>query len=400
MSSKLLRPALVAALFLALSPPVLAVDRASEAERVRLSEEMHRLARRSAWQGVEDAFEELVKLAERGVPVPASDYLLGAEAARNLGDIQAAWERLVEARKLKPTPEITGRIEAIEANYGRVTLSADSRYVGDTQLAPAEMPFAADQRKAITYAQGRIMAERSFTGMLPAGDYTFGPRSFTVTPGAGPVVVKLTEADGIQKEKGLAFVGPRVDVGPAFTVAGQPSYHEGELHPDGFSGVGARAGVGLELGMHSGFGALVEVGWHGAFGGRPDLAEDPAYEADGSSLNLGFGWLAGTWRTGDFGLALGPVLAAGMAKSTGLSEYCSNQSCPGIDASDPSALQYQSMSGSIVSFGGSLGASIGFLDIGGLQLGAGVQLGAQSDSARLYPWGQLGLTLAPKRSDG
>ncbi len=399
MIRSLTRLSTLAALVLALSLPASAGPAEDEAERVRLSEDMKRLSRRSAWQGVDDAYRALAELAARGTEIPQEDYLLGAEAARNLGNVQGAYERLIEARKVRPSPDVTGRIEAIESAYGQAVIVVESKYDGEATLAAVEMPFAADQRKAITYAQGQVQTTRGFSGMLPFGDYTIGPKTFTVAQNA-PASVSLTAEDGVQKEKGLAFVGPRVDIGPAFTVMGDASYKEGELHPDGFSGAGGRAGVGLELGMHGGFGALVQVGWHGAFSGPPDVAEDPAYSASSRSLNMGFGWLAATYRVGDLGIALGPLLAAGVGKSSGLSGYCDGQPCTGVDATEAAALDYPPMTGSIVSAGGSLGLSYGVLDLGGLQLGVGLQAGAQTDNRRLYPWGQLGLTLAPQRSDG
>lgn len=372
-----------------------------EAERVRLSEDMKRLSRRSAWQGVEDAFRALEALVPRGVEIPMEDWMLGAEAARNLGDVQASFDRLSGARKILGTPEITGRIEAIESAYGRVLITVEPKYQGSVELAAVESPFAADQRKAISFAHGRMLAERGFTGMLPFGDYVVGTRRFTVAAGStAPTAVSLTASDGEQGEKGLAFVGPRFDVGPAFTVATQPSFQEGELHPDGFSGVGGRAGVGVELGFHGGFGGLVQVGWHGVFGGAPDLADDAAYEASGSTLQMGYGWLAGTWRVKELGVALGPILSVGVGKSSGLSEYCAGQACAGVAGAEGAALDYQSMSGSILAFGGSLGLHYGLFDLGGLRGGIGLQGGLQSDSARMYPWGQLGLTIAPQRRDG
>lgn len=396
------RLGLLAVLLLAASAgaPASAATPADEAERVRLSEDMKRLSRRNAWSGVEDAFQAMEQLADRGVEIPKEDWMLGAEAARNIGDVLASYERLIEARKIEPTPDVTGRIEAIEFNYQRVDLAVEPKYEGSYGFDIAEQPFAADQRKAINYAKGKLTAEQRFEGMLPFGDYSFGPKTFTLSKDGGPVSVALTAEDGVQKEKGLAFVGPRVDLGPAFTVASDASYKEGELHPDGFSGVGARAGVGVELGLHSGFGALVEVGYHGLFGGTPDLAEDPAYQASSSSLHQGYGWLAGTFRAGDLGLALGPVLAAGVGKASGLSGYCDGNPCEGVAAAEAAALDYQPMKGSIMSFGGSLGLSYGIVDLGGLQLGVGLLGGAQWDNARTYPWGQLGLTLAPQRRDG
>jgi hypothetical protein len=146
--------------------------------------------------------------------------------------------------------------------------------------------------------------------------------------------------------------------------------------------------VGVQLGMHGGFGGLVQVGYHGMFGGKPEATE--AFETDATGLQMGWGWLAGTFRAGNLDLALGPVLGVGVAKATGVA----------TETGAASDLDYQSMAGSIVTTGGSVAGSYLFLDLGGLKGGVGLQAGAQSDGSRLYPWGQLGLTLAPARRDG
>jgi len=382
------------------APPAHAGSAEDEAEHVRLTEDMKRLSRRSAWRGVDEAYVKLLDLEARGVVLNYDDHLMGADAATALGDISAAYDRLERSTKFRTTDEVAQRIAAIEAAFGTVNITVEPKFVGAFALSSAEMPFAADQRNAITQAQGALTESRAYRGLLPYGEYAVGPKHFSLTHDGGPVTLSLTQADGVQRAKGVAFVGPRVDVGAAFTSAGQPAFQQGELQPDAFAGAGARAGVGLQLGFESGFGGLIEVGYHGMFGSKPDVAADPSYQLSSAGMHLGYGWLAGAWRKGGLDLALGPVLGFGSARATGLGGYCAAGDCSSVTATDGSALDYQAMTGSIITTGGSVAVSYLFLDLGRMQGGVGLQGGALSDGSRFYPWGQLGFTVAPIRRDG
>lgn len=380
------RALLVAVAFALAAPAAQAQSPEDQAEKVRLVEDMKRLARRNAWRGVDEAYLKLLALQARGVALDNADHELGADAATALGDISSAYDRLKRASNMRASDEVKQRIAAIEADFGSVKLVAEPKYIGTWELSAAQMPFAADQRNAISKAQGALAAGRSYEGLLPYGAYTFGPKSFEVKPGAGLTTVTLGQEDGVQKERGVAYIGPRIDLGPAFTVVGAPSADAG-IQPDGFSGAGGRLGVGLQLGMHSGFGGLVQVGYHGLFGGREEGTE--AFETTGSSLQMGFAWLAGSWRRGGLDLSLGPVFAFGAARTTGLAEGAVFE-----------GQEYQALKGSVMSTGGSLGLSYVFMDLGSMKAGVGLQGGAQLDGARMYPWGQLGLTVAPVRREG
>ncbi|MCB9778398.1 MAG: hypothetical protein H6742_07540 [Alphaproteobacteria bacterium] len=388
---------LLAGVALFTSAPADAATPEEQAEAVRLTEDMKRLARRQTWRGVDESYRKLEPLLASGVEVTYDDHVLGAEAASQLGDLPAAYTRLRRARDIDATEDVVGRIKAIEQTYGEVKLTVSGRYKGDSTLAAVKLPFGTAERQAITQAVGAVSQESTFEGLLPHGDYTFGPKSFSVKPDQGPVVLSLEYEDGQQREKGLAFVGPRIDVGPAFTVAGEPSADAGLAVASGFSGAGARAGAGLQVGWHSGFGILAEVGYHGLFGGQ-GYDDTPGYSQVGSSLQAGYGWLAGTFRLGDLDLALGPTLSMGAARGT-TALNCSSEPCTRADPSaTPDGLQ--PTSGSIMAAGGSLSVSYLLFDVGPFRGGVGVQGGAFSDSTRMYPWGQIGLTLAPARRDG
>lgn len=357
-----------------------------EAEKVRLAEDMKRLSRRNAWRGVDEAYLKLLELQAKGVALNLEDHVLGADAAIALGDVSSAYDRLKRSTSPRTTEDVAQRIAAIEAEFGSVTLTVEPKYVGTFELSVGQMPFAADQRNAITKAQGAVAAGRAYEGLLPFGSYTLGPKVFEVEAGGGGQTVSLTAADGVQRERGIAFVGPRLDIGPAFTMAGAPSADSG-IQAEAFSGMGGRVGLGVQMGFHSGFGGLVEVGYHGLFGGADEGTE--AFPTRSSSLQMGFSWLAGSWRKGGLDIALGPVFAFGSARSTG--------AAGGASFEDQ---EYQVVKGSIVSTGGSMGLSYVFMDLGPMKAGVGLLGGAQLDGARMYPWGQLGLTVAPARREG
>lgn len=156
----------------------LAADPVSEAERVRLSSDIKQLAQREAWVGVERKFGELESL---GLPLTFDDLYRGAFAARALGDVQAAYDRLRSAAALEPRKEVIDWLYAIDSHYGQVTLVAVPPK--SVQLDIAEMPFDPNERTAVLAARERVAKEGGFSGLLPRGTYTFAGHSFTVEPG-------------------------------------------------------------------------------------------------------------------------------------------------------------------------------------------------------------------------
>ncbi|MDP6932411.1 MAG: hypothetical protein QGG40_05815 [Myxococcota bacterium] len=149
-----------------------------EAEHVRLSEEIENLTERQVWNGVERRFQDLAKL---GVELNRDDYLNGAYAARELGNVEACYQRLQAAKKLESSQEIRDWISHIEENYGYVELvTVPSR---SSELRADEPPFDPNQRKCLDAAMETAQADGSFTGYLPKGSYSFSGQVFEVEPG-------------------------------------------------------------------------------------------------------------------------------------------------------------------------------------------------------------------------
>jgi hypothetical protein len=160
-----------------LSGPALAKD-ATQAEHDRLSEEVERLVQRQVWSGVERKFVEMKKL---GVQLTQQDYLHGAYAARELGNVMAAYERLYSAKELGASREIIDWLWDIDRNYGHVELHTVPRRSAD--LAAELMPFDVNQRKAVEVATATVHDDGSFIGLIPKGNYVFAGQPFSVEPG-------------------------------------------------------------------------------------------------------------------------------------------------------------------------------------------------------------------------
>lgn len=383
----------------------------AQAEAVRLSEEMGRLAKRTAWRGVDDAYLQLIELERKGAAPTYKDHYLGAEAARALGDINATYDRLTRAKAVKATDEVASWLGDIDANYGRVKLTASDKYAGTPALDMSELPFAPDQRQAVTRAQGLVAQSRAYEGLLPFGKYTFADTSFELSASNKDLTINAlgalasktptpTETGATKPAKapkeqssggGLAYIGPRVDVGGAFTNGGA-SGAPGVPSPDGFGGLGARLGLGLEVGFTPKVGVLAEVGYHNFFSGGDlegvTLTNPTAYGA-GDQFHLGYGWLAGVVRVGELGIAVGPVYSAGKGETLGANAE-GNDALTG--SVNPANVK---LTGTFRAGGASAGLSYGLFDVGPFRGGLGLLGGAQTDSQRWYSWGQLALTIAP-----
>lgn len=174
------------------------------AEVQRLAEEMNQLAAKNAWAGVDRSYRRIETLGDGAFAMaqdPAALHFLGAQAARNLGDIRrykslalrAKTALLVSGRTIDDPQlqAVEAEVAAIDQAYGAVTIAPRSKRSanakkGETvgpELVPAVMPFAGDQRTSIERARTQIVETGSFSGLLPAGAYTLGTESFTVIAG-------------------------------------------------------------------------------------------------------------------------------------------------------------------------------------------------------------------------
>lgn len=399
---------LTAALSLSLSSITYAGE-VEKAEHRRLSEDMEKKAQKNIWAGVERSFQELLALQKSGEVLTYEDWLLGAQAARGLGDMAACKDRLTQALGVEANAESQAWLDEINANYVPVTLKSPNKEATATLTIEA-MLFATDQRLAVEVAQKTLAETREFSGLLPVGNYTFTDgsltKTFSVTSGGAPINVKLV-AEGGEKGSGgggLTWAGPRIDVGGAYTLGLSPSA-EGTTAPGAFSAVGARAGVGVELGLSQNFGVALTVGYHNLINplGEDEVVTD---KAGGVTAHLGYGQLSAVMRLSDLWITAGGVFATGVATVQSPTdvviqpEEC--QSADGIEANPwcvyftENAQAGGTMSGRLTAPGASLSVGYALFDLGdGLQGAVSVGGGALASGVRLYPWGQVALTIAP-----
>ena len=148
----------------------------SEAEDIRLTEEMRSLYRRNIWVGVDRMYRTLI---ERGTVLTSPQHLQGAHAAQALGDIQGCYDRLRAAALLDPSKEVVDWLWVLDSEFGEVEINA----APGVELSTGLMPMALMHRTAIERAAVQIAEEGRFVGRLPVGTYSVAAQSLVVTPG-------------------------------------------------------------------------------------------------------------------------------------------------------------------------------------------------------------------------
>lgn len=189
------------ALTLSLAAPAWGDDIAAS-ERQRLSAEMVRLAQRNAWSGVERAYLGIVEL---GLEPSREQHLLGADSARDRGDVLNMIVRYEEALAVEPSDEVIARRDAALAAFGKVKLTAPP----GTAFSVAEPPFLPDRVAAVDFAASTLARDGHFDGFLPVGSYTLGDTTFDVAAHSEAIVVDLGEgppvADSFTERAGVRF---------------------------------------------------------------------------------------------------------------------------------------------------------------------------------------------------
>jgi hypothetical protein len=152
-------------------------DHAQMAEYERIGQEMTTLAARNAWDGVERSYASLL---ETGIPLTAEQHYYGAQAAANRGDVAEARDRAMKALEVEDDQTYRDWVHRIDQNYGPVSLMGDP---GKVALTIEQMPFEPYQSAAVQFARHQVEETGTFEGLLPAGNYQFGPMSLKVRPG-------------------------------------------------------------------------------------------------------------------------------------------------------------------------------------------------------------------------
>ncbi len=184
------------------SPALAGEDTASEVRR--LSQDIKSLAQRNAWDGVERKYRELLALQDNH---PQHVHMLGADAARNRGDVSSTLDRLSAANEAEASEDIAGQIATLHQEFALVMLRCDPCEVTLNADAP---PFRPDFLKAIEFATEAVNEKGRWRGYLPSGSYTYGIAAFTATAGEELVLVqsgKNLEVEPMSVEELPAKVG-------------------------------------------------------------------------------------------------------------------------------------------------------------------------------------------------
>ncbi len=379
-----------------------------QAEMARILEDMKQFRENANWTVVEKRYLQLSEFKKAQPTVEM--HLLGAEAASNLGNVAAVHERLGLALALEGSDKTRQWYESIDASYAPVTIKVPKKFETVPELTIAMMPFFPDQQLALAFAQQQIQENRKFQGYIPFGEYTIAGSTFTVAQGDRDIVVVAKPVGAAKSDvvadkqdsgnpnkgnkqqkpsKDSSGTGLRLDLGVAGASAAESS-EAGQAQ--GFGGVGTRIGVGINYGLGESFGLVAEVGYHGSFGAgeAPQLSgiTSVGYDATPTLYNGAFGWLAASKSFGDIEVLVGPVTEFASVQTQGLN----------LDASSVEYTQgqgdYVPVQGSILASGLSGGITYAGMSVGeGLLGGVSTYVGAQSDGARWYTWGQVSLTI-------
>ena len=391
----------------AVSTDALALSKTeAKAEQVRLSEDMRRLAKRGQWRGVNRSYDAIRSLERKGVVLTFDEHYLGAQAAREMGNVTRVYRRLLRAKDVEAKSEVTNWIADILRQYGEVDLIIPDRYKGEANLAVAVMPLQPDQRSTIGMAQQRVTEGKSYDGLLPGGEYTFGPHTFTVKPGGDTIVLEVSKKGPgtVSKrkagEKGpfrFAYVGPRADIGLGWTQATDSGSGVG---PGSYGGLGARGSLGVEAGLSGPLAVVLDLGYQGLSGSPSDasgeLSNVPGFQIENDQMHMFFVWLAAAIDFGPFDVAAGPMYGFGSGSVTGVAQDCIDTgSCQSVSSADTSTLRHSQLEGSINAAGGAVALTYDVVEFGQFAGSISLNTGALSDGSSWYPFGTLGFSVGP-----
>ena len=180
---------------------------------------------------------------------------------------------------------------------------------------------------------------------------------------------------------------------------------------DSRGGLLVRGGLGYSIAFgESKAGLLIEAGYHGML--PKDLAEDVSGAVGGawssqpvlgdasSSMTLGFGQIGPTVWLGGMELSLAAAFAGGKVATVSGALCDSGDECNGV-VTTGAATPVSPAEATLLAPGVTLGAAwiprgtqFG-LGRGTYGVGLGLQAGTWADSARMYPWAQVALSLLP-----
>ena len=170
---------------------------ADVAEYERLSDEMLKMSKNNVWKGVDKRFEEMEEL---DVDISFDHYVLGAQAAQEMGDIASCKKRLAKAIEIKKKKQVIHWYQDIDEHYGYVALFTSSK--GGRYLNSESAIGGPVEAQSIGFATQQILEEGEFEGLLPVGAYDFAGQKFNVTSG---VAVHLEISPRMRKKTNAVY---------------------------------------------------------------------------------------------------------------------------------------------------------------------------------------------------
>ena len=345
-----------------------------QAEVVRLYEDMQKFEKRGNWDAVERKYLEILKY-KKARPKHET-HVLAARASDSTGDAGKTRIRLERALEVEEIEETRAWLDSINANFVRVEITVSSDYETIPELTPTAMPFFPDQQLAIAFADKKLQTTGRFKGMLPLGEYTMGAATFNLQKGmSGVQKIKVTESFA------LGGLHPRIDIGFSGANAGVSS---GENEAKPFGGYGTRVGAGVSMKIGQQFGVLTQVGYHSAFGSNEEPTEQQKLqmgaETTPTRYHAGYLWLGGSMDFKPVEVTVGPIFELAKIRTQGL-----EGTGPGY--------AYAPAVGTVLSSGVAAGLTYYGFKLGALDGGITTQFGAQTDTSRLYSWGQFAFTV-------
>ncbi len=159
----------------------------AQAEVQRLDQEMAHLAQRAIWKGVDRKYRQLMEL--KGAKVPGRLHLLGAQAARQLGDLGAAHERAQRALEADPSDgetveEASRWLADFLVNYGEVRIVLAPDFTGRPTITSIDgFGFDPRLRQVLASAEAELASTRRYEGFIPLGRYRIGSTRFDIFGG-------------------------------------------------------------------------------------------------------------------------------------------------------------------------------------------------------------------------
>jgi hypothetical protein len=172
-------------------------NNANRAEYERLSHEMEKMSKHNVWKGVDKRFQDMEKL---NVQISFEDYVLGAQASQEIGDILNCKKRLALAIEIKKKKQLVKWYQNIDEKYGYVALFTSSK--GGRYLSIDSMIDGPVESQAIAFASEKIINDGEFEGLLPKGSYDFVGQKFKVSPG---IAVHLEISPRMRKKTNISY---------------------------------------------------------------------------------------------------------------------------------------------------------------------------------------------------